>query len=103
MAFVNNPIYKNGTRLHDVVRSYQAEELKRRYGMTVLDLLEDRASKSFKNQALCTQNFHTAETLLFFIHDEPEVLYNPQATKDRLDLANSLMVHLMHKTPLPLD
>lgn len=92
LAFNNKPIYKTSTRLHDVVRSYQAQELRKKYKMTTLPLLEDRSSASFENQALATSDFHSRENLLFFIHDAPEVLSNPHASENRLLLHDTYMV-----------
>lgn len=93
-AYHTKPLYSEATRLHDVVRSHQAQELHRKHKMIMLPLLEDRASASFANQALSTPDFHTANKLMFFIHDAPEVLTNLQSHDTRLALHESYMVRI---------
>lgn len=91
LAFNHIPPVGGSTRLHDVVRSYQAQNLRSEFNMIPLPLLEDRASASFENQALSTTNFHTASTLIFYIHDAPEIWTNPSADQSRLSLHESYM------------
>ncbi|ORY78637.1 hypothetical protein BCR37DRAFT_382288 [Protomyces lactucae-debilis] len=83
---LGRPFYKktNGSgstevHLHDVVRSYQTTTLRQQYGYIPLPLLEDRVSASFANQAVSTPDFYKKRTLVFFIHDAPEVWQEPQA------------------------
>lgn len=64
--------------------------------MIPLPLLEDRASASFENQALSTPDFHSAETLLFFIHDAPDVWSNPHPNHNRIQLHDSFLVSVHH-------
>ena len=89
MAFNHKPIFAQSARLHDVVRSYQAHNLQKKYNMIPLPLLEDRASASFADQAFSTANLHTAETLLFYIHDAPEIWVNATPDHARISLHDS--------------
>ncbi|CCG80536.1 Histone deacetylase clr3 [Taphrina deformans PYCC 5710] len=91
MAYHQKPLYASATRLHDVVRTYQAQELHRKHKMVILPLLEDRASASFVNQALSTPDFHTTDKLMFCIHDAPAVLSNLQPLGAQMSLHESYM------------
>lgn len=92
LAFNNKPLYKKAVRLHDVVRSYQAQVLQKQFNMVPLPLLQDRVSASFENQAFSTVNIHSVKTLLVYIHDAPEVWSNPAANQHRLKLHNTFLV-----------
>lgn len=91
MAFVHKSTFVEAPRLHDIVRSYQTQTLQRLYKMVELPLLEDRVSESFRNQAICTPEFHSAQTLLFIIHDAPELWSNPHPNHHRIQLHDSYL------------
>ena len=71
-------------RLHDMIRGHQARHLRDKWNLVSLPLLEDRLSASFRDQALATRDLHTSDTLVYFIHEAPEVYSNPSPSADKL-------------------
>ena len=53
----------------DVIRQYQSNNLYDKHKMVELYIFRDRLSKSFENQVLATQNYHTERPLLVIFHD----------------------------------
>lgn len=91
MVFSHKPIFAEASRLHDIVRSYQTQTLQRLYKMVDLPLLEDQTSESFRNQAVCTPGFHTADSVMFIIHDAPELWSNPHPNHHRIQMHDSYL------------
>lgn len=60
---------QGGTRLHDVIRSYQRQVLAQKHGMLPLYIQKNALVKSFENQVLVSPNFNSARKLLVIIHD----------------------------------
>lgn len=91
-AFSGRPSHvTQPVRLHDIVRGHQARALRDKWGLVPLPLLEDRASASFRDQALSTRDFHVSDTLVYFIHEAPDVYSNPSAAADKLSLHETFL------------
>ncbi|BFZ55609.1 Histone deacetylase hda1 [Savitreella phatthalungensis] len=79
-------------RMHDIVRAHQASRLREDYGLVPLPLLDDRTSASFKDQALSTPDFHSADVLVLFIHEAPATHANLSPSQsDGLSLHETLV------------
>ncbi|KAI9800437.1 MAG: Histone deacetylase hda1 [Piccolia ochrophora] len=78
-----------GERMHDVIRQYQSQQLYTEHKMITLMVLRSHVSESFRDQVLATQNYARANTLLFIVHDPPELLGISNPKTHRLDLHNT--------------
>ncbi|KAK9470821.1 uncharacterized protein V1510DRAFT_244261 [Dipodascopsis tothii] len=78
-------------RLHDILRGYQSVQLFEKYQMTMLPIFRERISASFRDQVLCMPNFHTAETIILYVHDPPDVSADINPTTGQLNLHECLL------------
>ena len=67
----------DSTRIHDIVRCFQADQFFRDYRMHPLPIHREKSkelrSKTFENQVLATRGFRTDNELLIIFHDVPEM------------------------------
>ena len=66
---VQDLVQKNTSRLHDVLRGAQRQQLSENYGMVPLYVQRDILYKSYENQVLHTWRFLTGKKLMVIIHD----------------------------------
>ncbi|KAL6720241.1 Histone deacetylase hda1 [Lecanora helva] len=79
-------------RMHDVIRYYQANQLKEAHNMTNLVIYRDKLSKVFDGQVMATPNFEGFAPLLVVIHDPPEMMGTPDPVSKRLELHNTWLL-----------
>jgi len=60
---------QKSTRLHDMLRSAQRQQLSEKHDMIPLFVQRDIIFRSFDNQILVTRNIHAAKKILMIIHD----------------------------------
>ncbi|ODQ53166.1 hypothetical protein SAICODRAFT_19094 [Saitoella complicata NRRL Y-17804] len=79
-------------RLHDVIRSYQTKQLFEKWGMVKLPIYSNKVSPTYREQAVCTPNMWTAETLIFMIHSAPDVWLSAGALSSAAELHQSYLL-----------
>ncbi|TKX27565.1 histone deacetylase domain-containing protein 1 [Elsinoe australis] len=80
-----------GSRLHDLLRDWQATQLFKNYDMTALFIARNKISKSFENQILATANYNEPRPLLLTFHDPPELTGTPDPRTQRLEAHNTFL------------
>ncbi|KAI9807599.1 MAG: hypothetical protein M1825_005539 [Sarcosagium campestre] len=73
-ADVQKAIRVQSAYWHYVIRYYQSQRLYDEHKMVSLMILRNRLSTSFRNQVIATSNYAKTETLIFVLHDPPEIL-----------------------------
>lgn len=79
------------SRLHDVIRSYQRQNLGDRFSMVPLFIQRENLFKSFENQVLVTPNISQKKKLLLVIHDPPELVGMPDLIDNTVDPHNAFV------------
>ncbi|KAI4593273.1 Histone deacetylase hda1 [Pestalotiopsis sp. 9143b] len=79
------------SRLHDVIRSYQRQNLGDRFSMVPLFIQRENLFKSFENQVLVTPNISQKGKLLLVIHDPPELVGMPDLIDNAVDPHNAFV------------
>jgi len=90
--FSVDPLFPTPDRLHDVVRGYQVKKMTEAWNMIKLPIARDYVSESFKDEAVCSPGFYNAETLVFFIHDAPEVYAQTDPLSNKVELHKSFLL-----------
>ncbi|WBW72877.1 histone deacetylase (class II) Clr3 [Schizosaccharomyces osmophilus] len=87
-----NPDNAHVSRLHDIIRSYQAKKLFEDWKITNLPILRDSLSETFANQALCSNDFFQKDVLVILIHEAPLVLGDGRKDSNALKPSDSYLV-----------
>ena len=82
----------NGSRLHDVVRVAQRQDLQAKFNMVPLFIQRQQISVSYDNQVLITPNLQSAKKVLAIIHDPPAFFGQADVLDASLDAHNSWVV-----------
>ncbi|KAL2017287.1 hypothetical protein VTK56DRAFT_2356 [Thermocarpiscus australiensis] len=80
---------QESSRLHDVVRRAQRQELSEKHGMLPLYIQRDILFKSFENQVLVTRGIQAARKILVIVHDPPELHGQPDPLDNTLEPHNT--------------
>ncbi|KAI5852310.1 putative catalytic subunit of a class II histone deacetylase complex [Tricharina praecox] len=76
-----------------IVRHYQAKKLWDSHDMSVVTLFRDfENSESFEYQVLATPGIEKSQTVIFYIHDPPPVLAQPEPHTNHIALHDSILV-----------
>ncbi|KAG8526199.1 uncharacterized protein KY384_000192 [Bacidia gigantensis] len=80
-----------GERMHDVLRGYQAAQMKEKLGMINLRVLREKLSSSFENELLATPNFEEDIPLVIIFHDPPDLTSNKSGLDGQLELRSTFL------------
>ncbi|KAI5800265.1 putative catalytic subunit of a class II histone deacetylase complex [Peziza echinospora] len=80
-------------RIHDVIRLFQAKELADKHSMYELPVMrnKERTSKSFEDQVLASPDYQNKETLVFIVHDPPQVVA-PSGSPPFIDIHEAMLL-----------
>ncbi|ETS79135.1 hypothetical protein PFICI_08988 [Pestalotiopsis fici W106-1] len=79
------------SRLHDVIRNYQRQNLSEQFGMVPLFIQRETLFKSFENQVLVTPGITQKRKILVIIHDPPELVGMPDLIDNTVDPHNAFL------------
>ncbi|PHH52325.1 Histone deacetylase clr3 [Ceratocystis fimbriata CBS 114723] len=82
----------NASRLHDVVRNHQRQDLQQKHQMVPLYIHRENMSHVFESQVLVTPRLSDAKRLLFIIHDPPQLLAQPDVDDSIIESHNAWVV-----------
>ncbi|CAI7670803.1 unnamed protein product [Penicillium bialowiezense] len=78
----------NGTRLHDIIRTFQSTQLYENCKLVPLYVYRTSISKSFDNQVLASPNYTQPVPLVVIFHDPPELMGQAHPVSNSMEAHN---------------
>lgn len=88
----SGPAATETRRLHDIIREWQSNVLRREQEMVPLHIVKPEISETFRHHVLATPRIMEARPLLLIFHDPPEVMNMPDPVTGGVDLHNIWLV-----------